>query len=342
MDQLLEYSKCFMQGVAVGIKRLACLVGVLVLFVSASQAQQKGQYIPGQQGLNAGIMPSPGITYVNMTLDYSADRFNNASGNATPLTGSYDIWAIENIFYYVPKFKFLGGKLGVMIAAPIVANGSLTLGAIEFPNAALNAGGFGIADTWVQPFTLGWSTKRIDTYVAYAFVAPTGRYTPGASDNVGSGYWGNDVMNGTTIYLTKNKGTTANLFTNWETHGVKTTGFGSVLTPGNAVTIEWGLGQALPLKKDLSQLLQLGVIGYDQWQVSNNSGFITPLLPANLVPHYSVHAIGFQTTYVLPARGINFFFKWEKEYQAIARPQGRTIAFGGSITFPKPEPPPAP
>src|SRR6185369_12035126 len=180
-DQLLEYSKCFMQGVAVGIKRLACLVGVLVLFVSASQAQQKGQYIPGQQGLNAGIMPSPGITYVNMTLDYSADRFNNASGNATPLTGSYDIWAIENIFYYVPKFKFLGGKLGVMIAAPIVANGSLTLGAIEFPNAALNAGGFGIADTWVQPFTLGWSTKRIDTYVAYAFVAPTGRYTPGAS-----------------------------------------------------------------------------------------------------------------------------------------------------------------
>ena len=324
-----------------GIRRLVCFVGVLVLFVGAIQAQQKGQYVPGQQGLNAGIMPTPGITYVNMTLNYSADKLKNANGDTVPLSGSYDIWANENIFYYVPKFKILGGKFGMM-AAPTFANGALTLGAVEFPNLALNAGGAGLADTWVQPATLGWAGKRIESYFAYAFMAPTGRYTAGASNNVGSGYWGNNVMNGTTVYLTKNKGTSASLFSNWEIHGSKTTGRGTRVTPGQAFTIEWGLGQALPLKKNMSQLLQLGVIGYDQWQVSDNKGFIAPLIPANLVPHYSVHAAGGQANYILPARGINFFFKFEEEYNAVARPQGRTIVFGGAITYPKPKPPAAP
>ena len=74
----------------------------------------------------------------------------------------------------------------------------------------------------MQPLTLGWKLKRADVLVGYAFMAPTGRYTPGASDNVGSGYWGHNLVTGSTVYLTKNKGTTADLFTDWEfNHGEK-------------------------------------------------------------------------------------------------------------------------
>ena len=88
-------------------------------------------------------------------------------------------------------------------------------------------------------------------------------------------------------------------------------------------------------------LLQLGVIGYDQWQVSNNGGFITPNVPASAVPYYSVHAIGFQTNFLLPPKAFSFFFKFEDEYRAFARPEGRTIVFGGTYTLriPKPAPP---
>ena len=90
-----------------------------------------------------------------------------------------------------------------MAVGPTLANGSLTLGSLQFPNVAINAGGFGVADMWGQPVTLGWNLKRADVWVGYAFMAPTGRYTPGASDNVGSRYWGNHFNNGTTVYLTK-------------------------------------------------------------------------------------------------------------------------------------------
>jgi hypothetical protein len=88
-------------------------------------------------------------------------------------------------------------------------------------------------------------------------------------------------------------------------------------------------------------LLHLGVIGYDQWQVSQNGGFLTLNVTANLVPDYSVDAVGFQANFIMPAKALNFFFQFEDEYRALARAEGRTIVFGGSNTLriPKPAPP---
>jgi hypothetical protein len=298
---------------------------LLTLATSMLQAQQKGQWVPGQAGLNAGIVPEPGITVANLTLNYSADTLTDASGNPIAgLTGNYEFWLPLTAVYYVPKANFLGGRVAFAAILP-VANGSLTV-----PQFGLAGGGYGYADTWVQPFTLGWHFNRADTYVAYAFVAPTGRYTAGANDNVGSGYWGQNIVTGTTFYLTKNKGTTLNLTTDWEIHSSKR---GTDLTPGQAFTMEWGLGQTLPLAKDFSKLLQIGVTGYDQWQVTDNGGTIGLGIPASILPKYSVHAIGFQTNFLLPKKNLNFSFKYLPEYSATAHSQGRTIAFGGGYTF---------
>jgi hypothetical protein len=301
------------------------------------QAQQKGQYLPGQQGLNAGVIPDPGFTYGNLAINYSSSQLNNPSGDPVPgISGTYSFWVDENIFFYVSNFKILGASFAPY-AAVNFANGSVVADLVG-TNLSANGGGEGLADTWVEPLNLGWHFKRADFNVGYAFVAPTGRFTPGATDNVGSGYWGNNITSGTTFYITKNKGTSANLFTDWEIHGQKS---GVDLTPGQAFTMEWGFGQVLPLKKDFSRLLQLGLIGYDQWQVSNNGGFVGPGVPASLVPFYSVHAIGFQSNFILPAKGLNLFFKYEDEYRALARPQGRSIVFGFTWTLriPKPAPP---
>jgi hypothetical protein len=313
------------------------LVGIIVLGASTVVAQQKGQWVPGQAGLNAGVLPEPGFTYANLTLNYSADTLRDQDGNSVPVTGNYSFWVVENIVYYVPKAKFLGAKLAFMAVLP-AANGSLTL-----PQFGVAAGGYGFADTYVQPLTLGWSTKRADFWLGYAFVAPTGRYTPGASDNVGSGYWGNDFVSGTTLYLTKNKGTSLNLATAWEFHGEREAetllGQPTRITPGQTFTTEWGLGQVLPLDKQMHKLLQVGVIGYDQWQVSDNGGSLVAGIPASILPHYSVHAVGLQTNFIVPQKDLNFFFKYLPEYSAKAHPQGRTFVFGGSWTWRVPKPP---
>jgi len=316
-------------------------------------AQQKGQWVPGQFGLNAGVIPDPGITYANLAMNYSASQLNDSNGNRLlqNVTGTYSFWVDENIIYYVPHLKFLGGYFMPYIDLNI-ANGSLVAD-ITGTNLGVNGGGAGFADMYVQPVNLGWHFgKRVDFNAGYAFFAPTGRYTAGAKNNVGSGYWGNSITSGTTLYITKNQGTTANLATAWEIHGQRTVasipaGQTSNITPGQAFTMEWGLGQVLPLKKDLSMLAQLGVVGYDQWQVTSNGGhYLVAGFPvsASRTPSYSVHAIGFQGNFILPGPAVVLFFKYYNEYLAKARPQGRSFVFGGSWTFriPKPQAPKKP
>ena len=71
--------------------RIICvllIVAVLSLTVSNMFAQQKGQWVPGQVGLNAGILPDPGISLVNITQAYSAGTLNDRNGNAVPIHGT--------------------------------------------------------------------------------------------------------------------------------------------------------------------------------------------------------------------------------------------------------------
>ena len=85
---------------------LAC---ILMACVSSASAQQKGQWVPGQFGLNAGVIPDPGITYANLVVNYSATRLNDSNGNPIlpNVSGTFSFWADENIFYYVPNRKVL-------------------------------------------------------------------------------------------------------------------------------------------------------------------------------------------------------------------------------------------
>ena len=71
--------------------KLELTVFAFLLVVSAvpAHAQQKGQYIPGQQGSNAGVLPDPGFTHANLTINYSAETLKYANGDSVlpqPLT----------------------------------------------------------------------------------------------------------------------------------------------------------------------------------------------------------------------------------------------------------------
>ena len=204
--------------------RVALLTGIVILS-HVAMAQQKGQWVPGQFGLNAGVIPEPGFTYANLAINYSATQLYGPNGNRIlkNVTGTYSFWADENVIYWVPAHKFLDGYFAPYVSINY-ATGSLVADIPEIPGvisgASLGAGGSGLADTYVQPVNMGWHFgKRVDFNAGYAFLAPTGRYTAGASNNVGSGYWGNNITSGTTLYITKNQGTTANLATDWEIHG---------------------------------------------------------------------------------------------------------------------------
>ena len=123
-----------------------------------------------------------------MTINYSARSLADSNGNSVPgVSGTYKLWLIENWFIYVPSKKSLGGKFAAL-AIINIANGSLTADLGNPPKFSVNRGGYGPSDTWLQPVTLAWSSKRVDNWVNWGFVAPSGRFSPKATDNVGTGY----------------------------------------------------------------------------------------------------------------------------------------------------------
>src|SRR5271167_3956688 len=135
------------------IKLVVVLACMFLGGVSSTFAQQKGQWVPGQFGLNAGAIPDPGVTYANLALNYSAGQLTGPDGNKIPgLNGNYSFWVDENIIYYVPNHKFLGGYFMPYIALNY-ANGELVAN-ITGTDLSTGGGGSGFADTFVEPLNL--------------------------------------------------------------------------------------------------------------------------------------------------------------------------------------------
>lgn len=79
---------------------------------------------------------------------------------------------------------------------------------------------------------------------------------------------------------------------------------------------------------ELSNVVQLGLVRYDQWQITDNSG-----IAASVAPCYSAHALGLQANFGEQKKGVVLFFKYHNEQNAKAHPEGDTFVFGGSWTI---------
>jgi len=303
--------------------------GIIALFLLASGASclaqavppVRGVYTPGLSATNSGVLPGPGLTYANYFMDYSFDQFKRAKGDTIFERGNADVLLDINVFIYVTKWKVLGANYGLMAGLPFSNSSisSVSLGAI--------AGGGGFADSFYQPIVLGWHLKRADIQAGYAFFAPTGRFTAGGTNNTGTGHWTNAPTAGETFYLTKNKATAINAYQFYEFH---TTQEGTNIHAGQTFNLDYSLTQILPLTKDMHTLLQLGLVGYGQWQTSNNSG---PGVNPNDPGHYKVNGLGGAANVILPAKHVAVGFKLFKEFSNSSTVQGYSLQINGAVSF---------
>src|SRR5215510_4637295 len=292
---------------------------MLGLVLDQANAQVRGVYPPGTSATNSGVTPPSGFSYSNLLAIYGRDQFKGTQGEVLA-TGSQSVIMDLNSFIWVSKKEILGGAKFSMSATLPVARNSLTSD-VTGPVS----GGSGFADSYYQPFILGWEKKRAAIRAVYGFLAPTGRFKAGANDNVGSGYWTHAFSSGQTYYLTENKATSISAFQMYEVH---TNQKATAIHPGQTLNLDYSVMHSIDFHSE--KRLQIGLVGYNQWQTTDKTG--PGITPEQAKAHYKVNALGFASNLTLSAKA-NIGFKYFQEFSNRSTFQGHSIQIAGSINF---------
>jgi hypothetical protein len=188
------------------------------------------------------------------------------------------------------------------------------------------SGGGGFADSYYMPCILGWSRDRFAVRAIYGFLAPTGRFVAGGTDNVGSGYWTHTLSSGQTFYLNNNKRLNLSTFEMYEFH---TTQEGTRIHPGDTFDLDYSLLQLLAESPTFQ--VQIGLVGYEQRQTTAKTGPTISTIAS--VERYAVNAVGFAVVSAFPKHQASLGLRYFKEFVDRSTFQGYSFQLFGSISF---------
>ena len=312
---------------------LTTAFGLTLLVAVPAQAQLNGSHTPGDYGVQSGSQPSPGFYAALFYLRYDADTIKDADGNivrpAPSSPGSLAVSAVAPLAWYVSKAKFLGANYGAMVVLPL-ANAS-----IEAPAFALGETiGTSVSDLLVRPIDLGWHTARADVAAGLQLYAPTGRYEPGGSENIGKGMWTYEPFLGTTVYFDQKRTLSLAATAYWEIHGNKKD---TDVKVGQILTLQGGLGKSF-----LGGGLIVGAAYYAQWKLTEDqlAEFELPgRTPIDVTINGKHKVFGFGPDVTLPVASksklfalVNVRYLWESG--ARLKTEGQTLVV--TATFPVP------
>lgn len=283
------------------------IIFAAVTLAAAMSASAGGHYVPGVEGIQAASVPPPGTYYLGYMVDYNIEQFK-APGSNTDLPGhnTGTVVALANRVAWISNHKVLGADYGMETIVPVIGT-SLTINA-----ASISESQTGFGDVYFGPLVLGWHGANWDAVAAAGIWLDTATSSTPAAP--GKGYKSTMLTGGGTYYFDAAKTISGSALMRFETNTEKSNGF----KPGNQVTVEWGIAKMM-------NGYQLGVVGYDQMQVSNDSG------PGASTHSASRHAIGAEV--VLPIMSAGVFLKAAayKEYQSDAgtgaEPKGNLLRF---------------
>jgi hypothetical protein len=317
---------------------VAVLVAVLMAgSVMPTQAAELGHYAPALPSIRDFILPDPGLYYVQYHLYYKANTLKDETGK------SIDTITVEGIeldveqevesFMVVPTliyssdFSILCGRYAALVAQPFgTTSFQAALESATLPEFGLeiDESSWGLGDTYIRPFWLGWGLDRFDIGVSYGIYIPTGKYDAGAADNVGLGMWTHEFMANVAFYLDEQEGTALTLAGVYEIHGDKDD---VDITPGSHLSINAGISQYLPLGS--KWLAELGLAGIAQWQVTKDSGSDA----RNKDAKDQVYMVGPQVGFVYLPWGAQVTLRWLHEFEAEDRFEGDFVSLTAAFSF---------
>jgi hypothetical protein len=298
---------------------------IIFMFVAQpARAQLGGENVRGDVGLKSGTQAPPGWYVGDVFYFYNTDEIRGANGGAVD-GPQLHLFGDFLLFNDVTTKKLFGGHYGFTVAAATL-NSALTL-----PTLNVSTSTWGFADLYVQPFQLGWNFKHADAMVGYAFFAPTGRYTAGATDNTGLGMWSNEFSAGTTVYFDPKRNWHASAAGFYEIHTSKRDLDQKV---GDLFTLEGGIGRAF-----MHGYANAGLAYFGQWKVTEDSGTAVSPLVAGLKG--SMIGAGPEINLPITKHPIFLTFRYLFDMYSRVATQGQSAVLG--VVYANPTvPPPVP
>lgn len=275
------------------------LIVALMALPSLVQAQPivAGHYPAGAEGIKGASLPPPGVYFRDYNFFYFADNFKD-------LGVPFDIFAYINAprVIWMTDVKILGANYGMDLIVPF-AYLDWKLGTRDSY--------FGLGDIQIEPLLLSWHFKQFDLAGGYAVWAPTGDYSRNRPDFVSKGFWSHMLTLGGTWYPDEQKTWAISLLNRYEIcHEQEQTH----TDPGQVYTIEWGFS------KSLSKTVDVGLIGYYQQQVTEDTG------PNKFSDKLDRKVgVGPEISAVCPKLGLITSLRYAYEFGAVERPEGHLV-----------------
>jgi len=297
--------------------RVAAPAAVVLASSMGAMAQTQtpihGHYPPGQTGLRGAAFPAVGWSFTDFNRLFSNLDVKDQSGNTAQHVGEAR-YANISLITWTTTQKILGMNYGAVVGIPF-ATGNLNPGSDDVAQS-----GFDLGDIVITPFALSGKASSFDYQIQFAVWTPSGRFSPGASNNRGSGFWSLVYTLGGVWYPGGDRrgwslSAVARIEQNFEQ---ESTG----ITPGDDLDIDWGIGRVVRLG---TYAFEAGVSGFATWQISKQSGGQNP-------GSYRYYGIGPEVSAAFTDRW-NVRLRAQWEFGAQNAVQGNNIWFIGNYQF---------
>lgn len=236
---------------------LLLLVAWTVDAFAQPQTPVTGHYPPGQSGIRGASTPEPGVMYTNFSRLFTNLETVGASGT-TEDVGDQLRYANISMITWTTDWELLGMRYGALAGVPF-ATGDL--------RASTSESGFGLGDILVTPISLYGSSTPLDYQVQFTVWTASGRFSPGGTDNRGTGFWALVYSLGGVYYPGGDRAAwsisaVARIEQNFEQRG-------SGIDPGDDIVVDWGAGRMFRVAE---HSLDVGISGFATWQLTKQSG----------------------------------------------------------------------
>lgn len=252
----------------------------------------------GNKILGAGVTPKgPGFNYIT-EADYRFGNIKDADGNKV---GKFREFANVHVFEYVTPYKLLGAMYSLDVAVPLVSVQVLDKDGDKLDSVT------GMADVSIEPLTLSWPSKYVDSKFTLTFNTPTGGATS-------KDHWATIFTGAFSIFFNEARTLELALIPTYEIHSDK---LSANAKKGDDFIIRYGLGYTFGPN-------QIGIHGYSVFHVTDDKGFYNKerVNIGNKAGEENYHGAGIQYQRWLDTVKANFNFMFSQEFGAKGANEG--------------------